>query len=351
MLLLLQGIIKILIELLIMKEALFYTKLNENQVECVLCPHNCIINEGNTGSCKVRKNINGVLISENYGKISGYHLDPIEKKPLYHFYPGKFVLSVGSFGCNMHCKFCQNYEISQYGANISRSLELSPDSILNDALRKKDNIGIAYTYNEPLVFYEYMRDLALLTKQYKLKNVMVSNGYFNMEPLDKLFVFIDAFSIDLKAFTNEFYKKYTFSEIDAIKESLIKIRKSGKHLEITNLVITELNDDSLIFKKMIEWIKNELGKETILHLSRYFPRYKMKLPPTPEKKLEEFYEIARESLDYVYIGNTQDRLGQNTCCPSCNELLIIRSGYFVEKENLSKDGNCEKCGYKVIQYV
>jgi pyruvate formate lyase activating enzyme len=332
-----------------MKEALFYIKLENLDVKCELCPHNCILENGKIGNCKVRKNVNGTLLSENYGKLSGYHLDPIEKKPLYHFYPGKMILSVGSFGCNMHCKFCQNYEISQCDANINRSLELSPDSVVNDALRKKDNIGIAYTYNEPLVFYEFMKDSALLAKQYELKNVMVSNAYFNPAPLEKLIVFIDAFSIDLKAFTDEFYTKYTFSGIEAVKDSLIKIRKSGKHLEITNLVIPELNDDTEKFREMIYWIKNELGKETILHLSRYFPRYKMKIPPTSEKKLEEFYDIANESLDYVYIGNMTGNKGQNTYCPSCKELLISRSGYQIKIEGLNADGSCEKCKTKIIE--
>jgi pyruvate formate lyase activating enzyme len=333
-----------------MKEALFYSKSDNKNVRCELCPHFCEIADGKTGNCKVRKNINGVLLSENYGKLSGYHLDPIEKKPLYHFYPGKYILSVGSFGCNMHCKFCQNYEISQCESNIHQSLDLSPDSVINDALRKKDNIGIAYTYNEPLVFYEFMRDTALLTRQYSLKNVMVSNGYFNPTPLEKLLVFIDAFSIDLKAFTDDFYKKYTLSGIEAVKQSLIKIRKSGKHLEITNLIIPELNDNTVKFREMVNWVKGELGKDTILHLSRYFPRYKINIPPTSEKKLEEFYSIARESLDFVYIGNMPDAEGQNTYCPSCKELLIERNGYQVAKEGIKHDGACKKCNTKVLEY-
>ena len=333
-----------------MKEALFYSRLPDNKVKCELCPHLCVLNNGSIGNCRVRRNVDGVLMSENYGKISGYHLDPIEKKPLYNFYPGKYVLSIGSYGCNMHCRFCQNYEISQCSADTGRSLELSPDSIVNDAMRKKENIGIAYTYNEPLVFYEFMRDTALLAKQQGLKNVMVTNGFFNPFPLDKLTVLMDAFSVDLKAFTNEFYKKYTYSEIREVKESLIAIRKSGKHLEITNLIIPELNDNTPMFSEMIFWIKNELGKETILHLSRYFPRYKISIPPTPEKKLEEFYSIAKKELDFVYIGNMAGKKGQNTYCPSCNELLISRNGYFVNKQGLRDDGTCSQCHTRVIEF-
>lgn len=333
-----------------MREALFYSKLEDNKVKCELCPHNCILSENASGNCKVRSNRNGTLISENYGRISGYHLDPVEKKPLYHFYPGKYILSVGSYGCNMHCKFCQNYEISQCGIDSNKTNILSPDSIVNDALRKQDNIGIAYTYNEPLVFYEFMRDTSLLAKQYKMKNVMVSNGFYNQEPLNRMFSFIDAFSIDLKAFTEEFYKKYTYSGLEAVKNSLIQIRKSGKHLEITNLIVPDLNDQNQEFVEMIKWIKNELGEETILHLSRYFPRYKLNHPPTPEKTLKEFYEIARREIKYVYIGNIPGNEGQNTFCPSCNQLLINRNGYYIEKVGLSKDGVCEKCKTKVFEY-
>ena len=194
-----------------MKEAMFYTKLDGNKVLCQLCPHECIVEEGKAGNCRVRVNHNGSLVSENYGKISGFHSDPIEKKPLYHYYPGKSILSIGSVGCNLHCRFCQNHEIAQTGVGGINLKELSPDSIVNDAMRLKDNLGIAYTYNEPLVYYEFMRDTALLAKQYGLKNVMVTNGFFMPEPLERMFHFVDAFSIDLKAFTEDFYKKVTLS--------------------------------------------------------------------------------------------------------------------------------------------
>lgn len=334
-----------------MKEALFYTILQSNKVKCDLCPHACIINDGTTGNCKVRTNKGGILYADNYGKISGYHLDPLEKKPLYHYFPGKYVLSVGSYGCNMHCKFCQNYEISQCGAKSEHSLELSPDSLVNEALRRQNNIGIAYTYNEPLVFYEFMRDSALLAIQLGLKNVMVSNGYFNQAPLEKMLAFIDAFSIDLKAFTEDFYRKYTSSGLEEVKQSLIKIRQAGKHLEITNLVIPGLNDEADVFREMIKWISDELGKETVLHISRYFPRYKLSVPPTEAHKLEEFYHLASDYLNYVYIGNVQGTEGKNTFCPSCKQLLIIRNGYSITKHGLQPDGKCSKCKTKVIENI
>jgi pyruvate formate lyase activating enzyme len=333
-----------------MKEALFYSKLENLQVRCELCPHLCTLSNGSTGNCRVRKNIGGVLFSENYGKISGYHLDPIEKKPLYHFYPGKKILSIGSFGCNMHCTFCQNHEISQCGASSVRSLELSPDSVVNDALRKAENIGVAFTYNEPFVFYEFMRDTALLVRQYGLKNVMVSNGFFNEGPLQKMLVFIDAFSIDLKAFTNEFYKKYTSSAIDAVKDSLIAIKKSGKHLEITNLVIPGLNDNRPAFEAMVGWIRNMLGRDTILHISRYFPRYKMTISPTDEQTLQELYSLASKALDYVYIGNMHGAKGQDTYCPNCGHKVVSRNGYQTNTSGLTNEGNCLHCSQKLFVY-
>jgi len=334
-----------------MKEALFYSKLDRNKVKCELCPHLCIINEGKTGNCKVRSNIKGNLISENYGKISGYHLDPVEKKPLYHYYPGKSILSIGSVGCNLHCKFCQNHEIAQIGVNGISLKELSPDSIVNEAARRQNNIGIAYTYNEPLVFYEFMRDTALLAKQMELKNVMVTNGFFLPEPLERMFHFIDAFSVDLKAFTDNFYNKITFSGLKPVKESLIEIKKAGKHFEITNLIIPGLNDNQEDFISMLEWIQMELGEETILHLSRYFPRYKLTNPPTPEIKIEEFYNIAVKYLKFVYMGNLQSKTGQNTYCPFCKTLIISRNYYQVNIEKMGHGGFCPKCNEKVLDYI
>ncbi|MFN8258710.1 MAG: AmmeMemoRadiSam system radical SAM enzyme [Bacteroidales bacterium] len=332
-----------------MKEALFYQELENEKVRCELCPHFCTINPGKTGNCKVRKNINGKLYSESYGKISGYHLDPIEKKPLYHFYPGKNILSFGSVGCNLHCKFCQNHEIAQSGVNDVFLKELSPDSIANDALRRQNNIGIAYTYNEPLVSYEFMRDTALLARQLGLKNVMVTNGFFSPSPLQKLFTFIDAFNVDLKAFTDDFYKKLTTSDLKPVKEALCEIKKSGIHFEITNLIIPEFNDNADEFKRMVDWICSELGDKTVLHLSRYFPRYKLDNPATPKQKMVELYNMAVEKLKFVYIGNIDSSTGQNTFCPQCRELLIRRFYYEIQLVNLNSQGNCSKCNYKVIE--
>ncbi|MCF6243084.1 MAG: AmmeMemoRadiSam system radical SAM enzyme [Bacteroidales bacterium] len=335
-----------------MVEAKFYTEKESDKVQCTLCPHNCILKDGQSGICKVRTNYKGKLYTENYGKISGYHFDPVEKKPLYHFYPGKDILSIGSVGCNLHCRFCQNHEIAQTGVhNYGYLRELSSGAIINAALRQENNIGIAYTYNEPLVFYEFMRDTALNAKQNDLKNVMVTNGFIKPEPLERLLNFIDAFSVDLKAFTDEFYKKITSSQLKPIQETLKTIKNSGKLLEITNLIIPSLNDDEAKFKEMVLWIKEELGEDTVLHLSRYYPMYKMSIEATSPKTLLNLYEIAARHLNYVYIGNLPTVKGQNTYCPQCHHQVIERNGYHTKITGLDNQGNCKNCGKAILKNI
>jgi pyruvate formate lyase activating enzyme len=287
-----------------MRTALYFEKLEESKVECLLCPHNCVLKEGKAGICRVRRNVSGELVSENYGKLSALHIDPIEKKPLYHFYPGSKIFSVGSVGCNLKCNFCQNCDISQTGVSDFPWLkDFSAEELVNKAAGISENIGIAFTYNEPTVFFEFMLDSAKLSRQKGLKNVVVSNGFINEIPLNELLPWIDAINIDLKAFTDDFYKKQTHSQLEPVKQALKIIRKSGKHLELTNLVIPGLNDDEIIFKSMVDWIAQELGKDTILHISRYFPRYKSQIPLTSESTLKSLFKIAKEKLRYVYLGN------------------------------------------------
>lgn len=286
-----------------MKEASFYTSEN-GLISCNLCPHNCTIHDGKRGICRVRKNENGRLISESYGQICSMNFDPIEKKPLYHFFPGRIIFSAGSLGCNLHCKFCQNWEISQSGIEDFGNLRMaSPPELINKALSRNNNIGIAYTYNEPTVWFEFMLETAKLAQKEGLKNVMVTNGFINQEPLEELFPYMDAFSVDLKAFNEEFYKTITASRLEPVLAALKMIRKSGRHLEITNLVITGTNDDEKEFTEMVNWIATELGRETVFHISRYFPMFKMDKETTSHEKLKNLYDIAREKLDYVYLGN------------------------------------------------
>lgn len=332
-----------------MKKALFYNSEGEN-IRCFLCPHNCLIGEGNYGICNMRKNIEGELYTMNYGISSAVSLDPVEKKPMYHFYPGSKVLSVGSIGCNLKCKYCQNYTIAQgkFEEFEGYTEGLSPEGIAGEAVRLKENgnIGVAYTYNEPIIWYEFMYDISKVIKSRGMKNIMVSNGFINPEPLEKLLETIDAFSIDLKGFTNEFYKKITGSRLEPVKRTLEAIAASDRHLEVEYLVIPGHNDDKKKFSEMLDWYEKSLGKDVPLHINRYFPMYKMTEPATPMKTLKELYEMAKNKLDYVYLGNTESDLGSDTYCPNCGSLIVKRSGYFSEDLG-SKNGKCKKCGLKI----
>ncbi|HNW57140.1 MAG TPA: AmmeMemoRadiSam system radical SAM enzyme [Bacteroidales bacterium] len=318
----------------------------DNYTECLLCPRYCKLKPGQTGACGVRKNNRGKIDLITYGVISGFALDPVEKKPLYHFFPGYSILSAGSYGCNMKCDFCQNYSISQNIPDHPEQ-EASPEKIIKTALSASRNIGIAFTYNEPVIWFEFMRDVAIAAKEKGLYTVMVSNGFVNSEPLNEIIQFIDAFNIDLKAFNNNFYKKLTGVDIEPVKRSLKQISKSGKHLEITTLVIPGQNDDKKEMALESEWIADELGKSVPLHLSRYFPMYKRDDPSTPQDTLDRLYDTASEKLDYVYMGNTNTNKGQNTSCPKCKTVVSVRSGYTTNLLNLDKEGKCTSCGTQV----
>lgn len=331
-----------------MKEASFYNQL-DGKVQCLLCPHECLINEDKRGSCNVRKNFNGKLISENYRQVCSYNFDPIEKKPLYHFYPGKTIFSVGSIGCNLHCSFCQNWEISQSGIEEHPYLRSnSPEDIISLAKSRSDNIGIAFTYNEPTVWYEYMLDIAKLSKQENLKTVMVTNGFINPEPLVNLLPYIDAFSVDLKAFTEQFYKQHTSSKLAPVLETIKILKKQQKYFEITNLIITESNDDEKEFRNMVDWIADETGEDTVLHISRYFPMYKMKKEATSTDKLNALFTIAKQQLNYVYLGNIRSGEGQDTYCKNCNFKVIERTGYNTNDIGLTEYGQCSNCHEQLL---
>lgn len=332
-----------------MNEALFYSKLDDNVVECQLCPRFCHIEAGKFGNCRARRNRNGILTTEVYSKLAAMNSDPIEKKPLYHYHPGKEILSVGTTGCNMHCVFCQNFNLSQCDLRQPVSVKnVSPEELAAHSLKKKKNIGVAFTYNEPTVNFEYMVKAAELVKQNNQKTVMVSNGYINPEPLKILIETIDAFNIDLKAFDEAFYKKHSKATLEPVIETIRTISQSGKHLEITNLVIPALNDNEEEFQEMCEWIRHETGENTVLHLSRFFPRYELDQYPTPAETLFSLFDIAKQNLNYVYIGNMATEIHSNTYCPHCKELLIERTYYNTRLINISSDGKCGKCGCQVI---
>lgn len=331
-----------------MKEALFYTT-RESILQCCLCPHNCEIDIGDTGRCKVRRNVEGKLHAETWGRVSAIHSDPIEKKPLYHFHPGKRILSVGTVGCNLSCKFCQNCQISQSSVEdlplLSRK---SPEEVVSEALAIPENIGIAFTYNEPTVWIEYVLDIARLAKEKGLKTVMVSNGFINPEPLEEVIEVIDAFNIDLKSFSEEFYRRITFSTLEPVKQTIQRISGSGRHLELTNLVIPGLNDDADTFTEMLEWIRAECGEKTVLHISRYFPNHRLNLPPTPMSTLKKLFAKSKEYLPFVYLGNVgYEKEGRDTYCSSCHSLSISREAYHSEPTGLDARGNCLHCHERI----
>ncbi|HPR59004.1 MAG TPA: AmmeMemoRadiSam system radical SAM enzyme [Bacteroidales bacterium] len=331
-----------------MKSALYQEPLQRYQLKCTLCPHYCIIGDGKAGRCHVRENIKGDLFLKTYGIVSSMNFDPIEKKPLYHFFPGKYIFSIGSYGCNLKCRFCQNWEISQsVPENLHQLKHYSPEELVAVATQRKDNIGIAYTYNEPIVWFEYMADIARLAKKKNLKNVMITNGFINPEPLSELLGLMDAFNVDLKAFTEDFYRTQTLSTLEPVKNTLLQIRQSGKHLEITNLIIPGLNDQKNTFSEMVKWIAGKLGQDTILHLSRYFPNYRLNQSATPYEKLTEFYEIAKQHLNYVYLGNVGAENEADTRCPTCGNLLISRTRYDAHLTGIDKHNSCMKCGTKI----
>lgn len=331
-----------------MTEALFY-ETSGDKVICHLCPHNCSIKNGSAGICRVRRNHQGKLYSENYALLSAVNFDPVEKKPLYHYYPGSIILSLGSIGCNMKCKCCQNWQISQTSSSdFPYSKSYAPDEIIPLAKSRTDNIGVAYTYNEPTVWYEYMLDTARLVHEAGMKNCMVSNGYISEEPLTVLIKYIDAFNIDLKAFNEHFYRTQTASSLEPVKKTLKLLVKNGKHVEVTNLIIPTLNDEEKEFSDMVEWIATELGKNTVLHLSRYHPMYRLDIRATSSSLMEKAYAIAAEKLSYVYVGNISIRDYQDTCCSKCGNTVIQRTGYIVDYKGIDLSGKCKYCGEKIV---
>lgn len=326
-----------------MKEALFYEKGKEKKVRCRLCPRNCLISEGSKGFCRVRKNSRGKLFSLAYGKPCAVHVDPIEKKPIYHMLPGHESFSIGTAGCNLNCKNCQNWEISQAELEDVPSADLSPEEVVKKALENGCK-SIAYTYTEPTIFYEYALDIAKLAREKGLKNVMVTNGYINPEPLKKLYGYIDAANVDLKGYSEEFYQKICAAHLKPVLESLKLMKELGIWIEITNLLIPGYNDKLGIFEEMCVWIKENLGKDVPLHISRFFPYYKLlDVETTPEETLKKAYSLAKQHLEHVYLGNLLADKEDNTYCPNCGELLIERNGFKILKNKI-KDGKCKGCG-------
>ncbi len=321
-------------------KAAYYKKLEDNKVQCRLCPAECLLTEGKVGICGSRFNRNGKLVTDNFGELVTACYDPIEKKPLYHYYPGTVIFSTGANGCNFNCDNCQNWEISQ--TKIPTKF-VAPEDLVGLA-RRNNSIGVAYTYTEPLIWFEYILKTARLIREAGLKNVLVSNGYINPEPLEELLPLIDAANIDLKGMKPQFYRTVCKGKIEPVLKNIQLFYEAGVHLEITNLVIPHLNDSDADFGLLADFVSG-LSRKIPLHFSAYYPTYKMHNPPTPAETLLRAYDIAAGKLDFVYIGNVHVADKTDTFCPSCHTRLIQRHGYSIEILNL-RNGTCVTCGYE-----
>lgn len=330
-----------------MQEALFYRQMGNFKVQCLLCPHNCVIEPGHYGLCHTRMNQKGSLYTSNYGFLSAVSSDPIEKKPLYHFHPGSSILSIGSYGCNLRCDFCQNCDISQIDDyTFDRQAFTEAADLANKAIQHRNNIGLAYTYNEPSVYFEYMIRCAGIIREANMCNVMVTNGYINKSPLDDLLGCMDAFNVDLKSFRNTFYRDRSGASLKPVLNTISRIAGSASHLELTFLIIPDHNDNEGEWKQMLQWISDHCSRDTVLHVSRYFPRFKMQKPPTPLTTISRFLDMARDQLDFVYPGNTP-QLENHSYCPACGMLLIERYAYTSTIRGLNSDGTCWQCKRKI----
>ena len=329
------------------KEALYYKKLGEsNNIQCQLCPHFCFLKNNEIGKCKARQNIDGKMISLVYGKLCSIAIDPIEKKPLNHFFPGEKTLSIATTGCNLSCKNCQNWQISQANSDEVTSLILKPEDIIKEAIKRKSKI-ISYTYTEPTIAYELVLDIAKLAKKKRIKNVIVSNGFINPLPLKELCKYVDAANIDLKSINNDFYERICNARLEPVLETLKILKENNIWIVITNLIIPEFNDSTQDIEKIVLWIVKNLGKEVPLHFSAFYPNYKMlNLPATPTQTLIKARNIAiSKGMKYVYTGNINDEIGNNSYCWKCKKLLIRRRHFSIE-ENKIKKGKCS-CGEKI----
>lgn len=327
------------------REVMFYTKGPGDQVNCQVCPRLCNIAPGKRGFCRVRENEGGTLYATNYSECSSSALDPIEKKPLYHFFPGHLILSLGTVGCNLRCGFCQNWRIAQ---QTPRTVGLAPDRAVEMALQQKERgypcVGLAYTYSEPFMWYEYVYDTAKLARDAGLKNVLVTNGYVNKQPLRELLPYIDAMNIDVKAFTDDFYRSTCAGRLDPVLRT-VELVHGHCHIEITTLLVTGLNDSPEEISRLVDWLSG-VDPDIPLHFSRYFPNYKLDLPPTPEETLRLAGDMARQKLRYVYIGNAPHLKASSTICPGCGTVLINREGYQTQVGEMT-GGACSRCGEKI----
>ncbi len=320
-----------------MREALFYEELENKSVQCNLCPRKCVIAEGDSGFCRVRKNEKGVLYSLNYGRISSISNDPIEKKPLYHFHPSSKILSVGSWGCNLLCPWCQNWEIAHESPQTQK---VYPERLIDIAVDRMSP-GIAYTYNEPITWFEFVLDTSRMASAEGLYNVMVTNGYIEQAPFKLLSQTIQAMNIDLKGFNDKFYKKRCGSELEVIMKNIETAVKEDVHVEITTLIIPGENDSESEMEEQSKWLAS-IDPYIPIHISKYFPAYRFNKPETDSEKIMELCRIAKKHLKFVYAGNIETDEFTNTYCHNCGSVLVERQGFKSELTGIS-EGVCDEC--------
>ncbi len=326
------------------KEAMFYEKLPDERIRCLVCPRECVVDDCERGYCGVRENFGGTYYTIVYGRVCAYHIDPIEKKPLFHFLPGTTAFSIATAGCNMECKFCQNWEISQERPENIDAIDLKPGLVVS-AARRSGCPTIAYTYTEPIVFYEYALDCARLGHDSGVRSVFITAGFIRKQPLIELAKHMDAIKIDLKAYTQDFYRKICSSELKPVLDAIVTVRNTDTWLEIVYLVIPTLNDKDKEIDEMCKWMLEYVGNDVPLHFTRFYPTYRLRnLPPTPLSAVEKAREIAlSRGLKYVYVGNVPaGNPGESTYCPVCGNKVIERAGYRILRFELEK-GRCPKC--------
>jgi pyruvate formate lyase activating enzyme len=325
------------------KEAMFYKDLKDHKVRCELCPHRCEILPGKRGLCRVRENREGILFSLNYNRLIAAHVDPIEKKPLFHFYPGSQSYSIAAIGCNFHCLHCQNWAISQVKGDVIKGEEVSPERVVQNALAS-GCLSIAYTYTEPTIYYETAYDISLLAREKGLKNIFVTNGYISSEALNHIAPYLDAANVDLKAMSEDFYHKICGAKLQPVLERIKQYYELGIWIEVTTLIIPGYNDKVEELEQIAEFIA-DIDKGIPWHVTAFYPTYQLNhAPPTPLFTLKRAYQIGKEKgLYYVYQGNVGQ--GENTYCPSCGKLLVSRRYFAID--NKIKNGKCPFCGEKI----
>jgi pyruvate formate lyase activating enzyme len=324
-------------------EARYYQKLAEKRVECQLCPNRCKVADLERGTCGVRENRGGTYMTLVHSRAVSANVDPIEKKPLFHFLPGSTAFSIATAGCNMECKFCQNWQISQYRPEQVRAMRLPPERV-HEMAAAAGSRSIAYTYSEPTVYYEYMADTAALGKRTGVRSVVVSAGFIEEQPLKDLLPHVDAIKIDLKGFRQSFYDRLCRGQLKVVLRTLEIVRSAGKWLEIVVLIVPTMNDTEAEVRDMTRWVKTTLGPDVPVHFTRFHPTYRLRnLPRTPTGTLERCHEIAKaEGIHYAYLGNVPGHPAENTYCPGCGERVIERAGMAVQAVRLV-GGHCPKC--------